>query len=64
MVIEILERGINPEEKVYVARCYRCKTKVKFRRKDADYVPGYDQRDGSEVRVTCPVCNGSISDAA
>lgn len=59
--MKIIHRGERPEEKVYRATCWRCKTQVEFQRGEARYHS--DQRDGDYLSVTCPVCGGAITAA-
>lgn len=58
MAIEIIERGIKPENRKFTATCNGCKTKIRFLQSDGEVK--YDQRDGTSVRVTCPECNKFI----
>lgn len=57
-MVEIIETGKLPGEKEYTTTCHSCKTKFKFKRKEAAYKSG-DQRDGSYLQINCPLhgCN-------
>jgi ribosomal protein S27E len=57
--MEIIKRGVIPEERVYYAKCGYCESELRFRRSEAKYVS--DQRDGDYLVVKCPVCSKSIS---
>lgn len=57
--MEIIERGEPPEEKLYTAKCHRCKSLLRF--KQSEGVVTHDQRDGSFVRVICPVCGQTVT---
>lgn len=57
--MEIIKRGIDPQEVEYQAACHNCGTEVKFKRKEAEVVP--DWRDGNFMRVDCPVCPNYIT---
>jgi hypothetical protein len=54
-MVEILKRGIVPEEVHYETICVRCKTHFRFLRKEARQVN--DFRDGDFLSIDCPVCN-------
>lgn len=56
--MEILVRGQIPEETSFIGICSRCSTKVRFKRKEGQYVS--NQHDGEMCKVACPVCNGDI----
>lgn len=57
--MEILHRGTPPSEREYKASCYNCRTVVKFKQSEGKIT--HDQRDGSYVSVSCPVCAGNIN---
>lgn len=54
MAIEIIEQGVNPEEKTYEAECRTCKTKYRLKKGDARY--NSDQKDGDYLSFRCKVC--------
>jgi hypothetical protein len=55
MAIEILQRGITPEEKTYKANCTRCESVLSFKQSDATFHSD-DIRGEDTVSITCPVC--------
>ncbi len=57
-MVEILERGQVPADRVYVAQCPTCGSRLRFKMSEARY--STDQRDGDAVVVTCPVCTGQV----
>ena len=59
MESEVLKRGITEDEKVYDATCMKCKSLLRFKRADAEYVS--DQRDGDYLKINCPVCRGMVT---
>lgn len=59
--MEILKRGIVPEQIRYVSSCSHCKTEVAFMQCEGKIT--YDQRDGNFITVECPVCNRDINKA-
>lgn len=62
MAIEVLKRGVTEDEKVYEAVCFSCKSHLRFKRSDAEYVS--DQRDGDYLKINCPVCRGMVTEQA
>lgn len=54
MTIVVIKRGLKPEDRVHKATCWHCKSELEF--KESDGQVRYDQRDGSYIEVTCPVC--------
>lgn len=58
MAIEIIEHGTLPGDKVYEAKCFGCKSKLRFHQRDGTLVS--DQRDGDFVQITCPVCQYKV----
>lgn len=61
MAIEILRRGIPPQEVHYLADCSTCRSSLRFLRKDARYQA--DQRDGDYPVIECPVCSAQVTKA-
>jgi hypothetical protein len=59
MAIEVVRRGKAPEDVVYKADCYTCKSVLKFKREDGKIT--YDQRDGDFLTIECPVCEKHVS---
>lgn len=57
--MKVLERGQVPEERVYKARCMRCKSLLEFQRHEARFTPC--QKDGDFLTVTCPVCGAEVN---
>lgn len=57
--MEILKRGIIPENIEIQFKCSNCKSELKASRKDA-IKETYDQRDGNYATFNCPVCNKQI----
>jgi uncharacterized C2H2 Zn-finger protein len=61
--MQILYRGIKPEDVDYVGMCSPvnngCGTRVKFKRSEAKEAG--DQRDGYHLEVRCPVCGKTIT---
>lgn len=51
--MDIIIRGMLPEEKKYVATCSNCGTKVLYKLKEVKI--HYDQRDGTYHEFDCPV---------
>ncbi len=56
--MEILKRGVKPEDQFYLGTCHKCGTEVKFQRSEG--VVTQDQRDGNFISVNCPVCGNKI----
>lgn len=56
--MKVIQRGTPPEEEVYQADCNRCHSKLEFTRSEAKFRE--DQREGSWLEVTCPVCNNRV----
>jgi hypothetical protein len=56
--MEILHRGILPEEKIYTAACMNCMTQVRFEQREGRITR--ERHRGDFVIVTCPVCGKSI----
>ena len=59
MAIEIIERGSLPENDVFDAQCWKCRSKLRFLRSDAKLTS--DQRDGDFLTVECPVCGEPVT---
>lgn len=57
-MVEIIERGMKPSEKVYVAKCRECETRFSFKRSEASFVA--DQRDGDALVIDCPTCGAKV----
>lgn len=57
--MEIIKRGKHPDEQKYDGTCRNCKTEVRFKKSEAEYVS--DQRDGDFLRVRCPLCSEYIN---
>jgi hypothetical protein len=55
--MEILKRGIKPEEREYVATCNICESVIKLKENDLTYV---DERCIIYQYVKCPVCNSTL----
>lgn len=64
MTIEIIKRGIKPEDRKVEGKCNNCKSELRWVAKDGKHHD--DQRDGEWNAVECPVCghpvNGGYSD--
>lgn len=58
-MVEIVRRGILPEEKVHEATCGNCYTVFRFKQGEA-HVTG-DQRDGDYMTIACPLCNKTVT---
>jgi hypothetical protein len=58
-MVEIIKRGVKPEEKEYQVICYTCKTEFKFKQKEGKV--HHDPRDGNYVSIPCPVCANIVS---
>lgn len=56
--MEILERGMPPEEKGYEALCRNCKSRIRFKRSEAKYHSTC--RNESYLEIQCPVCRNAI----
>lgn len=59
--MRIIKQGSLPEDTIHTGTCNRCKTEVEFKRSEGRVVD--DQRDGSFVHVSCPVCGNTIYSA-
>ena len=57
--MDILKRGIPPQERVYIADCNRCNSKLRFTAQEARHIN--DQLDGDCEEVVCPVCNSRVT---
>lgn len=53
-MVEILYRGLPPQEREYTYTCPNCATRFRFKRSEAKYIS--DQRDGDTLEIPCPVC--------
>lgn len=62
MTIEVIKRGVLPEDQPYEATCRNCHSQIRFLRSDARLT--FDQRDGDFLTVACPVCGKAIHTAA
>jgi RNase P subunit RPR2 len=60
--MEILYKGTLPGDMEYQVTCINCKSILKFKRCEA--IETTDWREGSYLRVTCPVCESSITKSA
>lgn len=56
--MKILRKGKHPDETTHQGTCNRCRTEVEFLRSEGEVV--HDQREGSFVKVACPVCGSPI----
>lgn len=56
--MEIIERGVLPNDRKYTCTCNTCKTKFRFNRDEAKFVSC--QRDGDYLTIPCPVCKYSV----
>ncbi len=54
MTIKIIKRGTLPGEKEYSKTCPSCYTEFTFLAKDAQ--TACNQRDGSYLKIACPLC--------
>jgi hypothetical protein len=56
-VVEIIRKGELPGEKIYETTCTNCKTRFRFKKKEARF--SSDQRDGNALIIRCPLegCN-------
>ena len=52
--MDILIRGMLPQEKKYVATCSNCGTKVLYRLKEVKVT--HYQREGTSHEYDCPLC--------
>lgn len=59
MAVEVLERGTPPTERVYESSCSTCKSKLRFRKSDAELV-SVPRPGESYLRLRCPVCSGLV----
>jgi uncharacterized protein with PIN domain len=59
--MRILERGTIPTERIHIARCDVCSTKVEFQRKEANLVVD-PETSLQRVEIECPVCKATIKD--
>jgi len=59
--MKIIKKGNIPDEKIYQAKCYNCKTEIEFVQKEG--VVTRDQRDGDFITVQCPLCGCGIHTA-
>jgi len=62
MTIEIINRGVLPQQRKITATCRNCRTEFSFQPVDATFVP--DQRDGDYYRLACLVCHADCTIAA
>ncbi len=56
--MDIIIRGMLPEEKKYVATCNNCGTRVTYKLKEVKVT--YSQRDGDFHEFDCPVCSKKV----
>lgn len=52
--MEIIEKGIIPEERTVFAKCHNCKTKFSFL--EGEGKKHSDQREGTWFEIGCPLC--------
>jgi hypothetical protein len=52
--MEIISRGVHPNEREYQTQCSKCYTTFKFKQSEGRVE--YDQRDGDAVVAECPAC--------
>ena len=57
-MIEVIQRGNPPAEKLYRTQCPDCRSTLQFKRADAEFIA--DQRDGDCLKIECPVCDRFI----
>jgi hypothetical protein len=53
--MKIIERGILPHEREWKAGCTNCGTR--FELLESEGQVEHDQREGTFIRCTCPVCS-------
>lgn len=59
--MEILVRGVNPQEKFWFGECGNCKSILKSKRTELTRIEGGGQRDGGYWAIeTCPVCKKAV----
>lgn len=58
-MVEILNRGIPPAEKLFDVTCPNCASELRFTRGEA--VLYSDWREGDYLHITCPVCRHSVT---
>lgn len=58
MAIEIISRGVPDSEKLAEFSCGDCRTTMRAKKSDGDYI--FDQRDGDAIKFKCPVCKRDI----
>lgn len=58
MAIEIIKRGLLPDQRTYTVECHYCTTIFKCQRSDGKLY--YDQRDGDYFEITCPLCKHTV----
>lgn len=56
--MEIMYRGIHPDDIEYVGICVECLTRVRFARKEAVHDNG---GNAPTLKVECPVCEATIA---
>lgn len=57
--MKIIHLGSVPENRVYQAVCYHCRSTIEFEQREAEHV--HDQCDGDFLRIECPVCRHMIT---
>lgn len=62
-MIEVIKRGINPEEVSKECTCWKCQSVLRY--KKADMKVYSDIRDSREYYkyITCPVCSATIRES-
>jgi hypothetical protein len=58
--MEIINRGVNPDDYRYIVMCFKCSSELRCTKEDAE--PGYTPSYSSCIFcVKCPVCSTIIS---
>lgn len=60
-MVDIIEKGELPGEKLYETTCSNCKTRFRFKKDEAKV--NYDQREGDYLSIACPLtgCNKTVT---
>lgn len=58
MTIEVIKKGIKPEDRKVEGTCGNCKSEMRWVAKDGTHQS--DQRDGDWNTVKCPVCGHTV----
>lgn len=58
MTIEVIKKGIKPEDRMVQGTCSNCKSEMRWKASDGKQQS--DQREGDWNEIQCPVCQHKV----